>query len=171
MKFRKAVPMILHAGQQRRHRCKEQTFGLSGRRWEWDDLREWYWNMYSAFFMAQLSHLYMTTGKTITLTIRTFVGKVMSLLFNTLSRFVTAFLPRNKHLNFMATVTIHSDFGAQENKILYLIKITYLSHYILIIRYYIKSKSIFLVIESQILISTLPRYTQLWLFNLNLLFN
>ena len=48
--------------------------------------------------MVQLSHLYMTTGKTIALTIWTFVGKVMSLLFNTLSRFLIAFLPRNKHL-------------------------------------------------------------------------
>ena len=47
---------------------------------------------HSAFFMVQLSHLYMTTEKTIALTIWTFVGKVMSLLFNTLSRFVTAFL-------------------------------------------------------------------------------
>ena len=52
----------------------------------------------SAFFMIRLSHPYMTTGKTITLTIWTFVGKVMSLLFNILSRFVTAFLPRSKHL-------------------------------------------------------------------------
>ena len=51
----------------------------------------------SAFSMVQLSHLYMTTGKTIALTIWTFVGKVMSLLFNMLSRFVTAFLPRSKH--------------------------------------------------------------------------
>ena len=51
-----------------------------------------------AFFMVQLSHLYMTTGKTIALTVWTFVGKVMSLLFNTLSRFVIAFLPRSKHL-------------------------------------------------------------------------
>ena len=49
----------------------------------------------SAFFMVQLSQAYMTTGKTIALTIRTFVGKVMSLLFNTLSRFVIAFLPRS----------------------------------------------------------------------------
>ena len=46
---------------------------------------------YSAFFITQLSHLYMTTGKTITLTIQTFVGKVMSLLFSTLSRFVIVF--------------------------------------------------------------------------------
>ena len=52
----------------------------------------------STFFMVQLSHLYMTTGKTITLTIWIFVGKVMSLLFNILSRFVIVFLPRNKHL-------------------------------------------------------------------------
>ena len=47
--------------------------------------------------MVQLSHPYMTSGKTIALTIWTFVGKVMSLLFNTLSRFVIAFLPRSKH--------------------------------------------------------------------------
>ena len=52
----------------------------------------------SAFFMVQLSHPYMTTGNMIALTIQTFVGEVMSLLFNTLSRFVIAFLPRNKHL-------------------------------------------------------------------------
>ena len=52
----------------------------------------------SAFFMVQLSHLYMTTGKTIVSTIRTFVGKVMFLLFNTLSGFVIAFLPRSNHL-------------------------------------------------------------------------
>ena len=52
----------------------------------------------SAFFTVQLSHPYMTTGKTIALTIWTFVGKVMSLLFNTLFRFVIAWLPRSKHL-------------------------------------------------------------------------
>ena len=52
----------------------------------------------SAFFMVQLSHPYMTTGKTIGLTVRTFVSKVMSLLFNTLSRFVIVFLPRSKRL-------------------------------------------------------------------------
>ena len=51
----------------------------------------------SAFFMVQLSHSYMTTGKTIALTCRTFVGKPMSLLFNTLSRFVIPILPRSKH--------------------------------------------------------------------------
>ena len=72
---------------------------------------------HSAFFMVQLSHPYMTTGKTIALTRWTFAGKVMSLLFNMLSRLVIAFLPRSRHLNFMAAVTICSDFGAQENKI------------------------------------------------------
>ena len=53
---------------------------------------------HSAFFMVQLSHPYMTTGKTIALTRWTFVGKVMSLLFNALSRLVIAFLSRSKHL-------------------------------------------------------------------------
>ena len=53
---------------------------------------------HSAFFIVQLSHPYMTTGKTIALTRRNFVGKVMSLLFNMLSRFVIAFLPRSKRL-------------------------------------------------------------------------
>ena len=52
----------------------------------------------SAIFMVQLSHPYMTTGKTIALTRRTFFGKVMSLLFNMLSRLVQAFLPRSKYL-------------------------------------------------------------------------
>ena len=51
-----------------------------------------------SFLMAQLSHPYMTTGKTIVLTRRTFVGKVMSLLLHMLSRFAIAFLPRSKHL-------------------------------------------------------------------------
>ena len=71
-----------------------------------------------AFFMAQLWHPYMTTGKTVVLTIWTFVSKVMSLLFNMLTRLVIALRPRSKHLfNFMAAVTICSDFGAQENKV------------------------------------------------------
>ena len=52
----------------------------------------------SAFFMVQLSHPYMTTGKTIALTIWALVGNVMSLLFSTLSRFAIPFLPRSKHL-------------------------------------------------------------------------
>ena len=73
----------------------------------------------SAFFILQLSHPYMTTGKTIALTRQTFVGKVMSLLFNMLPSLLIAFLPRSKRLliYFMATVTIFSDFGAQENKV------------------------------------------------------
>ena len=52
----------------------------------------------SAFFVVQLSHPYMTTGKTIAPTRQTFVGKVISLLFNMLSSVVITFLPRNKHL-------------------------------------------------------------------------
>ena len=66
--------------------------------------------------MVQLSHLYMTNGKTIVWTIWTFVGKVISLLFKMLSWFVTAFVPGSKCLNFKAAVTIHSDLGDQENK-------------------------------------------------------
>ena len=64
---------------------------------------------HSASFIVQLSHPYMTTGKTIALTIWSFVSKVMSLLFS-MTRFVIAFLPRSKRLIFMAEVTICSDF-------------------------------------------------------------
>ena len=53
---------------------------------------------HSASFIVQLSHPYMTTGKTVALTRQTFVGKVTSLVFNMLSRLVIAFLPRSKHL-------------------------------------------------------------------------
>ena len=70
----------------------------------------------SAFFMVPLSHLYMITGKTIALTTQIFVGKDVS-AFNTQPRFVIAFLPRSMHLLIMDAVTIHSDLGAQENKI------------------------------------------------------
>ena len=65
--------------------------------------------------MVQFSHQHMTTGKAIALAIRAFAGKVMSLLFNTLSKFVIAFPPRKKHL---VISWLHSpcDFGAQENK-------------------------------------------------------
>ena len=75
----------------------------------------------SAFFVVQLSYLYMTTGNTIVFTIWTFVGKVMSLLFNMLSRFVIASLPRNKCLliSCLQSLHVHSDVGAQENKICY----------------------------------------------------
>ena len=72
---------------------------------------------HSAFFIVQLSHPYMTTGKTITLTRWTFVGKAMSLFFNILSKLVIAFLPRQVSFTFMVLVTIRSDFGAQENKV------------------------------------------------------
>ena len=86
----------------------------------------------SAFFTVQLSHPYIITGKTTALTRWTFVGKVISLLFNMLSMLVITFLPRSKHLliswlqspskeqesfYFMAAVTICSDFGAQENSL------------------------------------------------------
>ena len=71
----------------------------------------------SAFFTVQLSHPYMTTGITIALTRQTSVGKVMSLLFNMLSRLVITFLPRSKCLNFLAAITICSDFGAPKNKV------------------------------------------------------
>ena len=60
----------------------------------------------SAFFMVQVSHPYMITGKTTALTRWTFVGKVMPLLFNMLSRLVIAFLPMSESLNFMAQGTI-----------------------------------------------------------------
>ena len=77
----------------------------------------------SAFFTAQLSHPYLTTGQTIALTRRTFVGRVMSLLFNMLSRLVITFLPRSKRLLISRlqspSAISHgcSDFGAQKNKV------------------------------------------------------
>ena len=73
---------------------------------------------FGAFFMIQLSDLYITTGKTIALSVGTFVGKVMSLLFNMLSRFFYSFSFKEQvFFNFMAAVAICSDFGAQENKV------------------------------------------------------
>ena len=84
---------------------------------------------HSALLIVQLSHPYMTTGKSIALIRRTFVGKVMSLLFSMLSRLVIVFLLRSKCLlffiyfflqvsfNFMAAVTICSDFGAPQNSL------------------------------------------------------
>ena len=98
---------------QLQHKSFSEYSGLISLRMDWFDLLEvqgtlkslfQYHNLKesilscSDFFMAQLSHLNMTTGKTIALTRRTFVGKVTSLLFNTLSRFVIAFLPRSKRL-------------------------------------------------------------------------
>ena len=71
----------------------------------------------SAFFTVQLSHPYMTTGKTIASTRQTLVGKVMSLLFNMRFRLVITFRPRSVSFNFMAEVTICSDFRAKRNKV------------------------------------------------------
>ena len=72
----------------------------------------------SVFFMVQLSHPYMTTGKTIALTRQTFAGKVMSLLFNMLSRLVIAFLPRSKRLLISWLQSPSAViFRAQENKV------------------------------------------------------
>ena len=71
----------------------------------------------SAFFIVQLSYPYMTTGKTIALTRWTFVGKLMSLLSNMLSKLVIAFLPRSKGLLISWLQTPSGDFGAQENKV------------------------------------------------------
>ena len=72
---------------------------------------------HSYFFMVQLSHPYSTTGKTVALTISTFVGKVISLVFNTLSRFCQRF-PSNEQLSldFMAAITVHSNLGANKTK-------------------------------------------------------
>ena len=72
---------------------------------------------HSCFFIVQLSHLYMTTGKTIALATQNFIGKVMSLFFNMLSRFVIAFFQEARVFYFMAAVTICSNFGAQEYKV------------------------------------------------------
>ena len=73
---------------------------------------------HSAFLMVQLSHPYITTGKTIALTIWTFVSKVISLLFNTLSRFVVASIPRSKRLLISWLQSLSPViFGAQENKV------------------------------------------------------
>ena len=70
--------------------------------------------------MVQLSHPYVTTEKKHSMTIRTFVSKPISVPLNMLSRFVIAFLQRSKHffffLNFMASVTVHSDFGPKKIK-------------------------------------------------------
>ena len=71
----------------------------------------------SAFFIVELSHPYMTTGKTIALTRQTFVGKEMSLLLNMLSRLVITFLSRSKHHLILCLQSPSTDFGAQENKI------------------------------------------------------
>ena len=89
----------------------------------------------SAFFIVQLSHPYMTTGKTIALTRWSFDGKVMSLLFNMLSRLVISFLPRSKCLlkNVMAAITICSDFIVTSSQIKLTLNGIDISMYMLII--------------------------------------
>ena len=95
--------------------------------WQLLKEEEWDWSS-SAFFMVQISHPYMTTGKTIALNRWTFVSKVMSLLFNMLSKLVITFLPRSKHLLISwlqsplgfpcgSAGKESGDFGAQENKV------------------------------------------------------
>ena len=71
---------------------------------------------HAAFFLVQLSLPYMTRGKAIAFITGPMLIKVMSLLFTMLYRFVIAFLPRSKRLNFVASVTTCSDFGAHENE-------------------------------------------------------
>ena len=98
---------------QLQHRPSNEHPGLISFRMDWLDLLTVHGTLksllqhhsskasilqHSAFFIVQLSHPYMTTGKTIALTSRTFVDKVMSLLFNVLSRLVITFLPRSKRL-------------------------------------------------------------------------
>ena len=95
------------------HKSFQQILGLTSLRIDWLDLLSVQSTLKkllqhhsskasvlrrSAFFIVQFSHLYTTTGKTIVLTRQTFVGKVMPLIFNLLSRLVIAFLPRSKHL-------------------------------------------------------------------------
>ena len=70
----------------------------------------------SAFFIVQLSHPYMTTGKTLALARWAFVGKVMSLFFSMLPRLVITFLPRSKHL-LISWLQSSSDFGAKKKKV------------------------------------------------------
>ena len=94
--------------------CTEEGYslwGLKSRTWLSD------WTITSAFFMVQLSQAYVTTGKIIALPIWTFVGKVMSLLFNTLSRFVIAFLPRSSGLLISWVLSPSSDFRTAKEEI------------------------------------------------------
>ena len=83
----------------------------------------------SAFFKVQLSHTYMTTEKTIALTRQTFIGKVMSLLFDIVSRFVIAFLPRSKHLLISWLQSLFTMIlEPQENKICHCFHFPFMDH-------------------------------------------
>ena len=88
---------------------------------------------YSAFFTVQLSHPYMTTGKTIALTIETFVGKQMSLLLNMLSRLVITFLPRSKRLliSWLHKLIFYTEAKRIDYLSLYYLYLYYLSHFCL----------------------------------------
>ena len=114
------IPQTAPCGQQTRNDC-DTTTTPSTKMVKMEQINSSkYWKatkasilLHSTFFMIQLSHPYKTPGKSIPMTRGTFVGKVMSLLFNMLSRFVIAFLPRSKwSFNFIAEVTICTDFGA-----------------------------------------------------------
>ena len=86
----------------------------------------------STFFVVQLSHPYMTTGKAIALSIWTFIYKVMSLLFNTLSRFVIAFLPRSKYL-LISVVTFKDRCGGKLSRLQYILFcLRFLLYYVLL---------------------------------------
>ena len=117
---------------QLQHQPSNEHSGLISFRMDWLDLlavqgtfksllQHYSWKAsilrHSAFFMVQLSHPYMTTGKTVALTRQTFVGKVMSLLFNMLSRLVITSLPRSKCLLISWLQSPCSDFGAPKNKV------------------------------------------------------
>ena len=90
----------------------------------------------SAFFTVQLSHPYMTTGKTIALTRQTFVGKVMSLFFNMLSRLVITFLPRSKCLNFMAEITMNLCMKCSLGISNFLVETSSLSHSVVFLYFF-----------------------------------
>ena len=116
---------------------------------------------HSAFFTVQLSHPYMTTGKTIALTRRTFVGKVMSLFFNMLSRLVITFLPRSKRLliSWLPGQSLISPFTL-------LVCSTTRSHYILLhivfaVSFHIYAANIFEVTELFPIVSPVLSY---WMF-------
>ena len=94
--------------------CRRPSMGSHRVRRDWSDLAA----AAAPFLMVQLSHPYMTPGKTTALTIWIFVCKVMSVLFNTLARFCQRFsFKEQESFIFLAGVTICRDFGAQENKI------------------------------------------------------
>ena len=103
-----------------KHRFVSQLLEIARSQWEADRVGRKScvvkvpFRLGAVFFTVQFSHPYMTTGKTVTWTIRTIVSKVMSLLLNTLSRFVIAFLPRSKHL-LISWLQLPYIFGKQQH--------------------------------------------------------